>query len=269
MRAHPPAIRYALLACCVSARPMEVIDDAVRMTLEVIRRLDPQTEQPLQKTLRTDIKRVAGTVQLLDRIAAAVGEEPHGTVRTVLYPQGKAETFRELAAAATASGPQYRIWSQDVMRQQYVHPSWQMLPWVREPLTLRSDHRVPPVLDALAVITQSLDTKLPDLPAEVPGDGVVLPRWRETVLEETRGRHGSPGSTMHSASSNGGSGPCNAKRSGAGACACRNPRAELPPTWTKKRRARETLRPLLLLDRFAKGTNTGMKRVATANPHYP
>ena len=33
-------------------------------------------------------------------------------------------------------------------------------------------------------------------------------------------------------------------------------------------RSRETLRPLLLLDLFAEGTNTGIKRVATANPHY-
>jgi TnpA family transposase len=37
---------------------------------------------------------------------------------------------------------------------------------------------------------------------------------------------------------------------------------------TQEVRAREPLRPLLLLDLFAEGTNTGMKRVATANPHY-
>jgi hypothetical protein len=37
---------------------------------------------------------------------------------------------------------------------------------------------------------------------------------------------------------------------------------------TKEVRSREALRPLRLLDLFAEGTNTGIKRVATANQHY-
>ena len=37
---------------------------------------------------------------------------------------------------------------------------------------------------------------------------------------------------------------------------------------TKEVRSREALRPLLLLALFAEGTNTGIKRVATANQHY-
>ena len=37
---------------------------------------------------------------------------------------------------------------------------------------------------------------------------------------------------------------------------------------TKEVRSRDALRPLLLLDLFAEGTNTGIKRVATANQHH-
>jgi len=77
---------------------MDVIDDAVRMTLDIIRRIDTQTEKHLEKTLLHDIKRVAGKVQLLYRIAEAVVEEPDGTIRTVLFPQVKEATFRDLAA---------------------------------------------------------------------------------------------------------------------------------------------------------------------------
>ena len=79
---------------------MEVTDDVVRMLLEIIRRMDTQTEKHLQKELLRDIKRVAGKVQLLYRIAEAVVEEPDGTIRTVLFPQVKEETFRDLAAEA-------------------------------------------------------------------------------------------------------------------------------------------------------------------------
>ena len=37
---------------------------------------------------------------------------------------------------------------------------------------------------------------------------------------------------------------------------------------TKEMRSREELRPLLLLNLFAEGTNTGIKRVAAANDRY-
>ena len=184
MRAHPAPIRYALMACFIHARTMDVTDDVIHMLLEIIRRMDTQTEKHLHKTLLQDIKRVAGKVQLLYRIAEAVVEEPDGTIRTVLFPQVKEETFRDLAAEAKASGPQYRIWYQYVMRQKYIHHYRQMLPWVLEHLTFRSENRFQPVIEALAVIKQSLGTKGQYFPAEVPLDGVVLPSWRDTVIEK-------------------------------------------------------------------------------------
>jgi hypothetical protein len=55
MREHPPTIRAALLACFVHLRTMEVLDDVVRMMLEIIRRIDTQTEKHLQKELLRDI----------------------------------------------------------------------------------------------------------------------------------------------------------------------------------------------------------------------
>ncbi len=129
-------------------------------------------------------KRVTGKVQLLYRIAEAVVEEPDGTIRTVLFPQVQEETFQDLAAEAKASGPQYRIWYQYVMRQKYIHHYRQMLPWVLEHLTFRSENRFQPVIEALAVIKQSLGTKGQYFPADVPVEGVVLPSWRDTVIEK-------------------------------------------------------------------------------------
>jgi len=85
-------------------------------------------------------------VQLLYRVAEAVIEEPDGTIRAVLFPPVKEETFRDLAAEAKASGPQYRIWYQDVMRQKSIHHYRQILPWVLEHLTFRSENRFQPVI---------------------------------------------------------------------------------------------------------------------------
>ena len=57
-----------------------------------------------------------------------------------------------------------------------------------EHLTFRSENRFQPVsIEALAVIKQSLNTKGPYLPDDVPLDGVVLPSWRDTVIESKDG----------------------------------------------------------------------------------
>ena len=381
MRAHPAPIRYTLMACFLHTHTMAVTDDVVRMLREMIRRLDTHTEKHLQKELLRDIKRVAGKVQLRYRIAEAVVEEPDGTRRAVLFPQVKEEILRDLATEAKARGPQYRTWYQSVMRQQYVHHYRQMLPWVLEHLTFRSENRLQPVIEALAVIKQFLGTKVQHFPEEVPLDGVVLPSWRDTVREEQDGKVRINRQDDER---------CVLQRLERalkwqevwveGASAFRNPRQDMPANWqyeaqriayyqvltqpvqvssfidplrerltqaliqfnrelprnphvhlstpaanearrlfavdrltaqpepqslgrikdlisqryglvdlldifveadrltgftrffthsgTKEVRARDTLRPLLLLDLFAEGTNTGIKRVATANQRY-
>jgi TnpA family transposase len=157
------------------------------MMLEIIRRIETQTEKHLHKALLRDIKRVAGKVQLLFRVAEAVVEAPDGTIREVIFPHVKEETFRELVAEAKASGPQYRIWYQYVMRQKYVRHYRQMLPWVLKHLTFCSENRFQPVIEALAVLEQYLGTKVRYVPDDVPIDGVVLPSWRDTVLERKDG----------------------------------------------------------------------------------
>jgi hypothetical protein len=55
-------------------------------------------------------------VQLLFRVAEAVVEAPDRTIREVLFPRVGEATFRELVAEAKASGLQYRLWYQYVMR---------------------------------------------------------------------------------------------------------------------------------------------------------
>jgi hypothetical protein len=166
---------------------MAGMDDTVRMTLDVIRRIETQTEQHLEKALLQDIKRVTGKVQLLYRIAEAVVEAPEGTIRTVLFPCVKEATFHALVAEAKASHPHYRIWYQAIMRQKCVRHYRRMLPLVLEHLTFCSENRFQPVIKALAAIKPSLGTKGPYLPADVPVEGVVAPRGRETVMEEHEG----------------------------------------------------------------------------------
>jgi hypothetical protein len=62
MLVHPDPIRYALMACFTHVRTTEVTDDVVRVMLEIIRRVETQTEKHLNKAPLQDIKRVVGRV---------------------------------------------------------------------------------------------------------------------------------------------------------------------------------------------------------------
>jgi hypothetical protein len=187
MQAHPDSIRYTLLACFIHVRTMEVTDDTVRMMLTVIRRIETQTEKHLHKELLRDIKRVAGKVQLLFRVAEAVVEEPEGSFRDALFPRVKESVFQALVAESKASGPQYRIWYQYVMRHKFVHHYRRILPLILQYLTFRSENRFQPVIDALAALKRYVGTKHQYLPDDVSIEGVVPPSWHDTVLEEQDG----------------------------------------------------------------------------------
>lgn len=183
MRGHPAEIRYTLLAAFAHVRAIEVIDDIVRMMLEMIHRMDVCTENQIYRELLQDIKRVEGKMQILFRVAEAVVEEPDGVVRDVLFSRVKEETFQQLVAEYRTSGAQYRLIHQKVMRQRFARHYRRMLPLVLENITFRSDNRFQPVIEALGIIKRYLGTGYQIFPEAVPIEGVVTRGWVDAVIE--------------------------------------------------------------------------------------
>jgi len=51
MREHPEAIRYALLGCFLHVRTMEVLDDVIRMAIDIVHRVDVRSDNQLNREL--------------------------------------------------------------------------------------------------------------------------------------------------------------------------------------------------------------------------
>lgn len=109
MREHPHSIRYALLATFVHVRLAEVTDDVIKMLVEIIQHLDRRSDQQLYRELLRDLERVEGKIQILFRVAEVVTTKPEGTIREVLFPIVKEETFRQLVLESRNTGPQFRL----------------------------------------------------------------------------------------------------------------------------------------------------------------
>jgi TnpA family transposase len=187
MREHPQGVRYALIATFVHVRLAEVIDDVVKMLVEIIQRLDRRSDQQVYRELLRDLQRVEGKIQILFRVAEVVITKPEGTIREVLFPVVKEETFHQLAVESRNTGPQFRLFRQALMRRKFVRHYRRMLPLVLEILHFRSDNRFQPIVEALSAIQEALTTRSRYFKAPVPIQGVVPRGWTEHVFEEVKG----------------------------------------------------------------------------------
>jgi TnpA family transposase len=185
---HPDHIRYTLLSSFVYMRTGEVIDDIIKMFMDMIHKMDVDSEQELDKRLLSDMKKVEGKVQMLFRIAHVVVQNPDGKVRDVLFREVKEETFRELVAEYEATGARFCTMQQRLMRQKYVYHYQRMQPLILENLTFRSGNQYQPVIEALNTIKRHLGSDFKYFPEDVPIEGVVSPKWQKSVIEIVDGQ---------------------------------------------------------------------------------
>jgi hypothetical protein len=169
---------------------MEVLDDIVRMAIEMIHRVDVRSDNQLNRELIENLKHVDGKLQILSRIAEAVVTKPDGIIREVLFPKVKEETFQDLVKEFRHSGPQFRLIKQTLMRNKFVGHYRRMLPMLLENIPFRSENRFQPVIEALDAISHHLNKKGRKhryFGEKVPIDGVVSPSWASKVFEEVDG----------------------------------------------------------------------------------
>lgn len=150
-----------LLASFVYVRTGDVADNVIKMFIDLIHRMDFESEQELDQQLLRDLKMVEGKVQMLLRIAKAVVKEPSGTIREVIFSEVTEEKFNELLAEHEATGDRFRTFQQKLVRRKYVYYYQRMLPLVLENLTFRSNNQqYQPVIDALNLMKRYLNSEL-------------------------------------------------------------------------------------------------------------
>ncbi len=189
LRAHPPAVRYTLLAALCLVRKREVTDGLVEVLLQVVHNIGARSERKVDKVLLEDFKKVSGKNGMLVRVAEAALASPDGLVRDVVFPVVDEATLSEVVKEAKATGAAYRVQVQLKMRSSYAGYYRQSLPAVLGSLEFRSNnaaHR--PVVRALDLVKAYAGStrRFYDEDEEVPLE-VVPPGWRELVLK-TEGR---------------------------------------------------------------------------------
>ncbi|MGF1470117.1 MAG: Tn3 family transposase [Rubrobacteraceae bacterium] len=185
LQAHPPAVRYTLLAALCYMRLREVTDGLVEVLLQIVHNIGARSERRVEKILLDDFKKVSGKNGLLFRVAEAALAERDGLVRDVVFPVVDERTLSNVVREAKATGAAYQVQVQLKMRASYVGYYRQIIPAVLSSLEFRSNnvaHR--PVIRALALIKAYADSarRFYEEYEEVPPE-VIPAGWHKLVFK--------------------------------------------------------------------------------------
>ena len=185
LRAHPPAVRYTLLAALCFMREREVTDGLVEVLLQIVHNIGARSEKKVDKILLQDFKKVSGKNGLLFQVAEAALAEPDGLVRDVVFPVVDEQTLGTLVKEAKATGAAYQVQVQLKMRASYVGYYRQIIPAVLGSLEFRSNnaaHR--PVIRALNLLKAYAGSarRFYDEDEDVPLE-VIPTGWNDLVFK--------------------------------------------------------------------------------------
>src|SRR5699024_4257158 len=187
IRRHPAPIRYTLLSIFFWLRSREVTDSLVDLLIQIIHRIGVRAERKVDREILNDIKRVTGKSTILYNIADVALKNPDGTIKDVLYPVVKEQTFKDLVKEFKHTGSAYQEKIHTVIRSSYSSHYRRMIPEILDILEFRSNndnHR--PVINALSIIQAYAGTGQHyfALTDDTPIEGVIRPKWRELMIEQ-------------------------------------------------------------------------------------
>lgn len=186
MKNHPDPIRYALLVCFLHTRRAEITDNLGQMFIEILQKLERNSEQEVDKEIVREFKKVNGKPQILYRVACAVLENPAGSVSDVVFTTVKEEVFQDIVIEHESGENFYKTRHRYYLKNKYVRHYQRILPILLENLAFRSSNRRQPVIKALEIIKKYVGTNFQYFPEEVPLE-IVTSSWQATVFEDAEG----------------------------------------------------------------------------------
>lgn len=186
LKAHPPAVRYTLLAALCFMRLREVTDGLVEVLIQIVHKIGARSEKKIEKVLLEDFKKVSGKNGLLFRVAEAALSDPDGLVREVVFPVVGEETLSAVVKEAKSTGAAYQEQVQLKMRSSYVSYYRPIISAVLGSLEFRSNnaaHR--PVILALGLLKAYAGStkRYYEDEDDVPVEGVVPAGWQKLVFK--------------------------------------------------------------------------------------
>lgn len=179
--------KYALMAIFCYVRSELFLDSMVDIFTKLIHRMRINAESFVNKNILKDVKRVDGKFDILERLARATANTPHGVIKDIVYPDVPRALLLDLIKDLNQRGKWYQSQVREKINSNYVHGNRPLLLSLLRQFDFREDHELyNPMLEAIAFINEHWDSATGEYYQETPPlDGVISEIWKPMVLTET------------------------------------------------------------------------------------
>jgi TnpA family transposase len=187
LRAHSKAKRLTYLAALCFLRAQEITDGLVDLLIHIVHKIDVRAEKRVEQEFLNEFKRIGNKEGILYRIAEAAVGHPDEPVREVVFPVASEKLLREVIKEYKAKSPAFRKQVHLIMRASYSHHYRRMVPELLEILDFHSNNELyRPVIRALQLVKDYVHSPRQYYPdhESIPIKEVVASKWREFVVEE-------------------------------------------------------------------------------------
>lgn len=182
-------IKYTLFYIFAYVREQELLDNIVKIFLELIKRIDNRSARSIEKSVTKSVKKIYSKSSILKRIVLAVTENPEGNIKEVIFPKIDFKTFQELKEEFDSDKEEdsYDIEKAKRMKSRYTSHYRKMMKPILDELDFRSNNSSwDSILESIKIISKYIDTKYIFYPEDedIPLD-IIPYKYKSIALNTT------------------------------------------------------------------------------------
>ncbi|WP_440617913.1 Tn3 family transposase [Cysteiniphilum sp. 6C5] len=177
--------KYAMLTIFCHIRSEVILDNLVELFIKLVRKLEKSAETHVSKTLKKEIDRVEGKLNLLLKMTEASISYPKAMIEDKIYDAVDIETLKRLRDDLKKRGNWYDQQVQTKMQSLYVHASRTELLSLISLFSLHiDDSECEPLLEAVKYVLENKDdvSNIYEQSSKVPLNGVIPDKWRQFIF---------------------------------------------------------------------------------------
>lgn len=191
LRRHAGPLKVTLMTAFLHRRSEDLTDILVDLLVETVQKMGKKAERRIDVGLDETLKKAAGKMAKLYRIAKAAVDAPKGIIEEVIFPAAPEKWLLTLIQEVE-KGSDYRAKVRTSLQRSYRFHYRRMVPELLNTLEFRcTNARHQPVMQAIGVLKSNLKHKGRSYPKGVlaPLKGVVPSGWMPLVVEKEGDPH--------------------------------------------------------------------------------
>jgi TnpA family transposase len=176
--------KYAIMAIFCYIKLQIYLDDLADVFIKLVKRMRSQAEKYVDTYIVSEVKRVDGKFDILEKMASISVNHPKSTIEDKIYPEVPKTTLEELITDLQQRGKWYERQVQKKIRLKYIHGARSTILDMLKIFSLKEDHsKNQSILKAIEFIMRCCDEDTSEYyRASPPIEDIISASWHDMVV---------------------------------------------------------------------------------------